>query len=588
MMGGASTVLVIAFALSLLLTLVCERVARRTGMVARQREDRWHRQPIPLLGGVAIALATLTPLLILHSHSHRLVILMLGLVIMAGVGLADDIRGLSPQTKLIAQVLVATGLLYFGFVLRLTGLHFVDTFLTLFWLVGITNAFNLLDNMDGLAATIACLAAAFRLLFFHWDGDVAGVQASAALIGGLLGFLVRNFAPAKIFMGDTGSLFIGLFLAGSSLMDPAAAYSRGVVAVLVIPVLLLLIPIFDTGFVTVTRLLSGRSIAVGGRDHTSHRLVAVGLTERQAVLVLAALSAAAGGVAVLSYLVGLSQTVVLLALLLIGLVLLGVYLSRVRIVRRVDEPDGATVLRLLADLPYKRQVTTLILDVALVLVAYYAAYVIRFEQTLPQHLEQLYGSMPIVLLIQLTVFAGFGLYRGIWRYTGIADMLRIVKATAVAAMATLVAITYLYRFVGFSRTVFILDGLLLMVLLAGSRASFRFFGEMFRLEPDSFQRVLIYGAGDGGELIVRELLNNPALERVPVGFIDDDRTKHRTRIHGLPVLGDGASIEAIIRNRHVNEVIVSSPKIEGHRFDRTRESCSRLGVRIRYASFRLE
>src|SRR5262249_55631111 len=192
----------------------------------------------------------------------------------AAVGLVDDVRTLSPQMKLFAQIVLATVLIQFGFELQITEHRLVNVFLTLFWLVGITNAFNLLDNMDGLAATVGVVAAGFRLMFFSWDGTADGVRASAAFLGALLGFLVRNFPPAKIFMGDTGSLFVGFYLAGLALAHRSEAYSRGVVAILVIPVFLLLIPIFDTAFVTMTRMLSGRKIAVGGRDHTSHRLVA--------------------------------------------------------------------------------------------------------------------------------------------------------------------------------------------------------------------------------------------------------------------------------------------------------------------------
>jgi UDP-GlcNAc:undecaprenyl-phosphate GlcNAc-1-phosphate transferase len=577
-----------AFALSLALTLGCERLARRVGVVAELRDDRWHRRPVPLLGGVAIAIATLLPMVVLQGREGRVLLLAGAALAMATVGLVDDVWALNPQFKLLAQILLAVFLLHFGFVLHLTGYRLVDTFVTILWMVGITNAFNLLDNMDGLANTIACITVAFRVLFFALEDDVAGVQISAMLLGGVAGFLVRNFPPAKIFMGDTGSLFVGFFLAALSLLDSTRAYSRGLSAVLVIPVLLLLIPIFDTAFVTVTRLLAGRSIAVGGRDHTSHRLVAVGLSERQTVLLLAALSAAAGGVAVLSYRVGMTHTVVLLALLVIGLVLLGIYLSRVRVVHTPAESNGGAVLQLLADFQYKRQVMTVTLDVCLILLAYYAAYLIRFEQSFSEYLDHLYESLPVVLLVQLVTFAAFGLYRGIWQYTGIADVLRIVKAAAVGTMATVVALVYTHRFVGFSRTVFVLDGLLLIVLVGGSRASFRFFAELFRARPESFSRVLIYGAGDGGDMVLREILNNGSLQRVPVGFVDDDRSKHQTRIHGYPVFGGSELIERLVREQDVSEVIVSSSRIEGKTLEVAAATCRALNVRVSRAALRLE
>jgi len=584
----ALVVLAASFGLGLALTLLAERVAPRLGVVARPKADRWHRREVPLLGGVAIAAGTTVPLLAAAPGDARVAVLVLAALAMAVIGLVDDVRSLSPQGKLLAQILLAVVLLHFGFELRTTGYAVVDVLVTLVWVVGITNAFNLLDNMDGLSATIALVTVAFRMLFFHWEGDAAGVTACAAFAGAVAGFLVRNHAPARIFMGDAGSLYLGFFLAGLSIGAPQAAYSRGVFAVLVIPVLLLLIPIFDTAFVTLTRMLAGRSPAVGGRDHTSHRLVAVGLSERQTVGLLAAISAAAGGVAVLSYRVGLTEAVVLLALLVIALVLLGVHLGRVRVVHSVEAPEKGTVLRLLADFQYKRQVATLALDVCLILVAYHAAYLIRFEESFGVYRDRLDASLPIVLPVQLVAFAGFGLYRSVWRYTGIADVIRIVKAATVGTMATLVVLIYATRFEGYSRTVFILDWVLLIVLVVGSRASFRLFGEFFRTRPESFARVLVYGAGGGGELLVRELQNNPALERVPVGFIDDDRSKHHTRIHGVPVLGGSESIESILAERGVAEVIVTSAKIGGGQLEQVAEACRRRDVPIRRATLKLE
>src|SRR5207245_2293518 len=193
-MNRAITVLLVAFGLSVALTLVSERLARRFGLVARPVADRWHRQTIPMLGGIAIVVGTLVP------------------------------------------------------------------------------------------AVVVARTSALRLVFFVWEGDLAGALVTVAFIGAVGGFLTRNFPPAKIFMGDTGSLFLGFFLAGLSLVADQSPYSRGVAAVLIIPVLLLSIPIFDTAFVTVTRIMTGRRVGVGGRDHTSHRLVAIGLSERQPVL----------------------------------------------------------------------------------------------------------------------------------------------------------------------------------------------------------------------------------------------------------------------------------------------------------------
>jgi UDP-GlcNAc:undecaprenyl-phosphate GlcNAc-1-phosphate transferase len=508
---------------------------------------------------------------------------------MAIVGLVDDVRALSPQLKLLSQIALASVLLYFGLALKLTDVPLVNVLITLLWLVGITNAFNLLDNMDGLAATIAILAAGFRLLFFVWDGQAANAVAAATFAGALAGFLVRNFPPAKIFMGDAGSLFVGFFLAGLTLTGDNNPYSRGMVAVLVVPILLFMIPIFDTAFVTATRLFAGRSIAQGGRDHTSHRLLAIGWTERQTVLLLGGLAAAAGIVAVLSYRLDFVQAIVVLPLVLIALVLLGIHLSRVRIVQSPGAGGAKAVVRVLADFQYKRQVLTMVMDVLLIVVAYWAAYVIRFEQGFSERIPELYATLPVVLVVQIVTFAAYGLYRGIWRYTSVTDLLRIAKAVTVGLMVTVVALFFTRRFTEVSRMIFVLDWLLLLVLLAGSRGSFRFFAELLRpAPPSSFRPVLIYGAGDGGELIVRELFKNPELQRRPVGFIDDDRSKHQTRIHGLPVFGSTDHLEEVLRSHAITELIVSSAKIQGNGLERVTEICEHMNVPVRRATFRVE
>src|SRR4029077_15375024 len=156
----------------------------------------------------------------------------------------------------------------------------------IFWLVGITNALNLLDNIDGLAGGVAAIGALFLTYLCHAAHQPAHAALCAPFAGAVCGFLVFNFNPASIFMGDCGSLFLGFFLAGSALINPAAGRSRTFLPVLAVPVLILFIPIFDTLFVMVQRKLAGRPVSLGGRDHTSHRLVALGLSERHAVLLL--------------------------------------------------------------------------------------------------------------------------------------------------------------------------------------------------------------------------------------------------------------------------------------------------------------
>ena len=272
-MAGLTVPFLAALLVAFGATLACEGLARRVGLVREPREDRWHRRSIPMLGGPAIVAGVLAALAIARPGGGRFVPFVLVALLMAGVGLFDDLRPLRPQVKLLAEVLLAGVLIQQGFLLRLSSHAEVNVLLTLFWVVGITNAVNLLDNMDGLAAGMAVIAGSFRVAFFLIDGDLAGAALTAGFTGAVLGFLIRNFPPARIFMGDAGSLFIGFFLSGVCLVGESP-YSRGVTAVLGIPVLLMLIPIFDTTFVTLTRLLSGRAVSRGGSTAADDGVVA--------------------------------------------------------------------------------------------------------------------------------------------------------------------------------------------------------------------------------------------------------------------------------------------------------------------------
>ena len=301
------------------------------------------------------------------------------------LGLADDIWDLRPQTKLVAQIAA-------GFLLYLSGFHFndalprlLDLAIVVFWVVGITNAMNLLDNMNGLCAGTAAIAVAFRLMFFMNDGNAAGATASAVFLGAILGFLVFNFPRASIFMGDAGSLVVGFVLAALNLTN-GESYSKGLFSVLFFPVLVLALPIFDTAFVSVVRALSGRALSHGGQDHTSHRLVAVGLSETAAVLVLHGISIASGMTAFVFYQVGFSYAWFIGVLLVLALILFGVFLANVKVYPEDQVPGDVSAsargrFSLVTNFTYKRTVLWVIVDTLTILIAWYAAFLVRYGQT---------------------------------------------------------------------------------------------------------------------------------------------------------------------------------------------------------------
>jgi UDP-GlcNAc:undecaprenyl-phosphate/decaprenyl-phosphate GlcNAc-1-phosphate transferase len=390
-------------------------------------------------------------------------------------------------------------------------------------------------------------------------------------------------------MGDAGSLFIGVVVSGLSLIG-GWPYSGGVASVLLFPVLILLVPIFDTAFVTLARLFAGRSISTGGRDHTSHRLVALGLSERRAVALLYAVAVLAGTVAFFGYRQGLSSGGVLAALLGLGVLIFGVFLGRLRIYEESALPQGpgTAMVTLIADFPYKRQVATVLNDLTLIIVAYYSAYLLRFEAGFAEAQPLLIRSLPIVIACQVGAFASFRVYQGVWRYTSVSDLMTMSKAATAGVVASVLVLLFAFRFEGYSRTVFLLDWLLLVLLVSASRLSFRTLSELLHGAPADVQRVIVYGAGDGGVMVLREIRSNRALRREVVGFLDDDRSKRRATVQGVPVFGGLDRLEDAVMAQRAQEVIVSSAKVDGSRIAEIAARCEALGVAVVRSSFRLD
>jgi UDP-GlcNAc:undecaprenyl-phosphate GlcNAc-1-phosphate transferase len=344
-------------------------------------------------------------------------------------GLLDDARELRPQTKIVVQV--TSGLL-----LYVAGFHFnsaiawgVDLAIVVFWTVAVTNAMNLLDNMNGLAAGTAVIAGVFRLLLFMQTGNVEGAVAAAVFVGAVGGFLVFNFPRASIFMGDSGSFTIGFALAALNLSS-SEVYSKTLFSILVFPVLVLAIPLFDTTFVSMVRYFSGRAISQGGRDHTSHRLVAIGLSETAAVLMLWGLSATGGLVAFLLYNVGFSYAIFVAALLVLGLSLLGVVLARVRVYPEgAEDPAAPAGFTLPGELRYKRQALWVLLDAVTIVTAFQAA-ALATRASLDPTTFAVHVAVVLILL-----FAG-GLYRIDWTDFGRRDVAIISTAVALASVVS--------------------------------------------------------------------------------------------------------------------------------------------------------
>ena len=288
--------------LALVITPLVIRLARRIKAVDRPGVRSVHERPTPRIGGVAIFLSAMCLIIVVPFLNNavgaafrnvwlQLVTLLCSAAFIFLIGLVDDLKGLPARFKFLAELLAAVALCFVG--VRITSIEITDglvlnlgwfgCLLTLLWVIGITNAVNLSDGLDGLAAGISAVACGVIAIFAIRGGDTIMAVFMLALLGSLCGFLVFNFNPAKIFMGDCGSLFLGYTIAATSIM--CMKKSSAIVG-LALPVLALGIPIFDTLFAMLRRFLERRSLFAPDRNHFHHRLLELGLRQRHAVIAI--------------------------------------------------------------------------------------------------------------------------------------------------------------------------------------------------------------------------------------------------------------------------------------------------------------
>ncbi len=316
---------ILAFLAAFIATPLVGRLASRTGFVDEPQPHKMHVRPMPLLGGLAIYLALCLALFIalfrmnFASEITEMVAIAVGATLVMLVGLWDDRRGIAPRAKLLAQIAAALIAAAAGVRVNLFPWPLVNYAITLFWFVGISNAVNLMDNMDGLAAGTSAVSALFFTLLAASAGQGLVASLAAAVTGASLGFLYYNVSPAMIFMGDTGSLLLGFLLAVIGIKYSPVALPLG--STWPIPIVVLGLPVFDTTLVTFSRLLSRRPVSQGGTDHTSHRLARMGLGINRAVLTMYIMAAALGMLAVLmSQSPPATAMVLFIALLAVGVI----------------------------------------------------------------------------------------------------------------------------------------------------------------------------------------------------------------------------------------------------------------------------
>ena len=573
-----------AWALAAVLTPLVRATAIRFGWVSSTTESRWSKRATARLGGIAIFVSFIAASLAWVPATVRLPGLLVGSALVFALGLVDDLRRLPPYAKLVAQLLIGCVIVMGGTRFELATWTWLTIPLSILWFVGVMNAFNLLDNMDGLAAGIGAIAAGFCA--FH-----AGLAASwdiaalnVILCGACVGFLRSNFPPAKIYMGDSGSHFLGLALAILTILG-ASQHRAQLLSVLIVPVLVLAVPIFDMCFVTIQRLAHRLHPFIGGRDHVSHRLAILGLSTRQTVLVLYGISIGLGFLSVVSRTLKPAPAAIIWLTACVGLVLFGRYLAQVNVYRL--EPSGTgdrsllpapSTTRIETMLLYKRRLLEILVDFALLSSAYVVAHLLRFEGTLPGEYEaRILQSLPVLLAVKVSCFAGFGLYRGVWRYLGLEDLIAVVKAVTWGSILSSLALLYVWRFEGYSRAVFIIDWMLTLLAVSGARMAERLLDAWIARAAAQGTPVLLVGAGDTGERVLRSLRYD-ARQRRPVAFLDDDLGKQGTRIHGVEVLGGRRRLPELLARERISEVLIAISDPPGELLEYIRSCCEPHGV----------
>jgi UDP-GlcNAc:undecaprenyl-phosphate GlcNAc-1-phosphate transferase len=548
-------------------------------IVAAPSANRWHDVPTPLVGGIGIFAGFSAGVWAAVAAGAIPLDRQLGGIY---AGFVDDVANLPPLAKLAAQGAAAAVVLVTGTSVEIVDNPVLATVIGVAWLIGLTNAFNLLDNMDGLAATLAAIAAGFFAITAGWrHPDDMILVASLALALACVGFLPFNLRPrrrALAFMGDSGSQPIGFALASLGLASSYTAAGT-TVATLILPILVLAVPILDTTLVTIVRLLDGRPVSQGGRDHTSHRLVYLGLSETTAVVLLALVSTALGATSLAYEVLGNGRIAALGVLLTFALLVqLGSFLAAVD---RGSQPQGGLLHGIVA---HTRRLVEVLVDGALISASFLCAYLLLFNGSGSINQRHYFLlSLPVLLFCRYLAFIPLGLYGGVWRYASTRDAAAAVSAVAVSEVFA-VGILVLTQppFGDFSTSVFVIDALICSMLVVGSRflerASVRALHWLrFR---NGGSRVLIVGAGRTGRSMLRDLRDTPG-QRV-VGFVDDDPRLWGRRINGVGVVGGTHEIAAVLERTHPDTVMVTIPDAPRDRLDDVVDECGRARIGCRF------
>lgn len=623
--------LILPLALSLAFTPWGIRLALKINAIDQPDERKVHKKPIPRLGGFAVAVSFLisaglifvyipglfpvADLPILQPDTSDLYgIGICAALIVLLLGAWDDVKTLTPASKFFIQIVAATLAYVAGFKISLvsdpigTGyinLEWLSFPITIVWIVGITNAFNLIDGLDGLASGTAVIALATigTISFFH--GQIEMVLITLMLAGAAMGFLWYNFRPAKVFLGDSGSLFLGFMLALLSIQSFAKVSTS---FALLVPLLALGLPIMDTLLSMTRRFLSWflpekhsrtnpvsfrkifSSIFQPDKSHVHHQLLQKGLSHKGTVLVLYAISAFFGIMAVAISLTTNVDTLIFIILALAGFTFAGI--SRLKY-KEIALLHNGIFLALYNKLFINRQNVLKGIDCLFIAIAMIGGLFVTQSgfstQSVAEVSQQIdFSLLAAVITLQFSVFQFSGLYRETIPQIGIADVVQITKCVGLASVIS-TAFIHMAPFWTFENIFILLffNFYILITLVLGLRISFQLLKHLYRTSRQGNHNVLIYGAGEQGMNTLNRILSMKSATYTPIGFLDENPDLEGKLINGFKVYGGHWKLERLIKEFDIDCLFIAGNKLNREVEQRILQLAREYRLKLRICRFRV-
>jgi UDP-GlcNAc:undecaprenyl-phosphate/decaprenyl-phosphate GlcNAc-1-phosphate transferase len=537
-----------AGAVSALLTWGLVRLDSYLHLTAAPRADRWHMKATPNSGGLGILAGCIVAYLLFADRYLGMV--SVGAAAIWALGFLDDRIHLRPLHKLLGQFAISAAVVLAGVTRPLTPWPVLNMAIAIFWVVAITNAFNLIDNMDGVCAGVTIIIAGCQAVMLAARGYGHEAIPFAIVCGAFAGFLVFNYSPARIFMGDSGSMLAGFSLSALTFTSPLP-HSRSVAAGVFYPAMMFAYPVFDTALVSILRRITGKPMSQGGRDHSSHRLVSIGMRERSVVWFLWGVTASGVIAGTFATWVPL-YAVVAAAVLCAFTTILGIFLATLPTYPLELIP---VVSRLRNRLPQITAVLTLLVDSCAAGLALFVANIARYDGQPAARFRQILVAVLVAIVCHAIVAVlNRKVLRIKWRHFSLLDIVPVICVAAMSVTLTYGVLRNLFNIV-MPRVLALLFCGLTIGFIGGLRCGLRLLRESLVSSVPGVRRVAIFGTGDMAVTVLTLFKVTGFASGVPVIFLTDDEHAENTSIGGILVRSVKTDISSLCSRHRVSAIL---------------------------------